>query len=565
MKFRRFSAAVCTATLGLVTLTPLGQCQAQSKVATPKAAPAIVESDADDEAVVVVALNAIDSLLPNIQHIARMVGAGAAAGGVSTVLNQFAGGLDRTRPFGVFVSLDEGGNPAPIACLPIADLEQFFDQLSTFGEPNDLGDGLYEFSFGNTVYAKKVGKWLYVAQTEDALDGIAESMGDMLPKMIQKYDVRIQVNPQNIPEELVDFIMSQMQAGLDQGMAAQGDNIDAADAESARATSEQMIAQMQEGIEGTEKVVLGLAINKQDKRTVLDFGTQFVADSKYAKQIEKMIGSKTTLAAVPQDSSMMGLQTFQLVAPEEIDQLEKTIEVSLKTAYKAIDENAKNPASAGKAKEFIDKAVDILVESAKLGKIESAVDVSVASALSIVASVSVADGAKIEALASEISAELAKEKAPVQLKINSGKHAGFNLHNGTIALPPDAAEAAKKIFGNTVTVAIATGPKSVHIAVGKNCDESVKSAIDRVAAKPSAPAEMVKMKLVLSQLLKFVQDIEATPISESMLNAATAGNDRISIESQTMERGAVVRLSLEDGVMKAIAAGVKAGQAGGGF
>ena len=563
MKLRWLSAAVCTATLGLATLNSPDKCYAQGS--KQKAAPEAVSVDTDDGAIVVAAISPIDSLIPNIQHIARMVGAGAAAGGISTILNQYAGGLDRTRPFGVFLNLDENGQPAPIGCLPIEDLKQFFDQLSIFGEANDLGDDLYEFTFSNPIYAKKVGKWLYVAQSEDALSDLSETMGDVLPKMIQKYDVRIEVNPQNIPDEIIDFIVGQMQDGLDQGMAAQSGNLDAEDAESARETSEQMIAQMQEGIEGTEKLVIGLAINKQEKRTILDFGSQFMADSKYAKQMEKMKASKTTVAGIPQDGSMMILQSFQLVAPEEIEQLEKTLDASLKTAYKAIDEGAKNSASATKAKELIDKAVDILMESAKLGKLESAIDVSVESALNIVASVSIADGSKIEALASEISAELANESSPVQLKINTGKHAGFNLHKLAIALPPNAAEAAKKMFGSSVTMAIATGPKAVHIAVGKNCDASVKSAIDRAASKPTAPAELVKMRLVLSQLLNYVQSIEPTPISDAMLNAASAGNDRILIDSQSIERGIVVRLSLEDGVMKAIAAGVKAGQSGGGF
>ncbi len=564
MKFRWLPAVVCTATLGLAAFSAPSQCQAQGKVAAPKAIPAAVADESDDEAVVVVALNAIDSLLPNIQHVARLVGAGAASGGITTVLKQFSGGLDTTRPFGVFVNLDESGTPSPVGCLPIEDLEMFFDQLSPFGEPNDLGGGLYEFAVGNTIYAKKVGKWLYVGQTEEALEDITEKMGDMLPKMIQKYDVRIQLNPQNIPEELVDFFMGQVQAGLDQGMASQG-NLDASDAESARETSEQMIAQMQEGLEGTEKVVIGLAVNKQEKKTVLDFGTQFVADSKFAKQIEKMKASKTTVAGTTQEGSAMTLQTFQLVAPEELGQLEKTLESGLKAAYKSIDEGAKDAASAAKAKELIEKAVDILVESAKLGKMESAIDVSVKSDLNIVASIGIADGSKIEALAAELAAEIAKEKVPVQLKVNTGKHAGFNLHSATAALPPDAPEALKKVFGSSVTIAIATSPKTVHIAVGKSCDASVKSAIDRGNSKPTAPAEMVKMRLGMAQLLNYIQSIEPTPISEAMLSAASGGNDSIMIDSQNIERGAVIRLSLEDGVMKAIAAGVKAGQAGGGF
>jgi len=265
MKFRWLSAAVCTATLGLATLSSPNQCQAQAKSSAPKAAATAVADETEDEAVVVVALNSLDSLLPNIQHVARLVGQGAAVGGVSSIVNQFVTGLDKARPFGVFVNLDENGQPSFVGCLPIEDLEQFFEQLGTvIGEPNDLGDGLYELGVGgNTIYAKKIGKWLYVGQTEESLDDLPEDMAEALPKMIQKYDIRIQVNPQNIPDELVEFLMAQAQEGLDRGME-QG--IDPADAESTREASEKMMEQMQEGIEGTEK--LSLAWQLTSKKNV---------------------------------------------------------------------------------------------------------------------------------------------------------------------------------------------------------------------------------------------------------------------------------------------------------
>ena len=397
MKFRWLSAAVCTATLGLATLSSPNQCQAQAKSTAPKPAVAAVSDETEDDAVVVVAISSIDSLLPNIQHVARLVGAGAAVGAGSSIVNQFVSGLDKARPFGVFVNLDENGQPTPVGCLPIEDLEQFFEQLGTvIGEPNDLGEGLFELGVGgNTIYAKKSGKWLYVGQTEESLADLPENMADVLPKMIQKYDIRIQVSPQNIPDELVDFLMAQAQEGLDRSMDEQSGNLDAADAESTREASEKMMEQMQEAIEGTEKLVIGLAINKQEKRTVLDFGSQFVADSKYAKQIEKLKSSKTAVAGIPQDGSMMTMQLFQLVANDEIEQIEKSLDIGLKTALKDADEGLKKLA---------EEAVDILVESAKLGKLESAVDVSAESSLNVVANVSVADGAKIEALATKIAA-----------------------------------------------------------------------------------------------------------------------------------------------------------------
>ena len=61
----------------------------------------------------------------------------------------------------------------------------------------------------------------------------------------------------------------------------------------------------------------------------------------------------------------------------DIAQLEKTLEASLKAAFNAIDEKSKDAASAAKAKDFIAKGVDILVETAKQGKLDTAVDVDV--------------------------------------------------------------------------------------------------------------------------------------------------------------------------------------------
>jgi hypothetical protein len=538
-------------------------CFAQTQ---PQIAKSAASQDATDTSVVVVAINSLETVLPNIQHLVRNAAGGALAGPLAAAVNQYSVGLDKNRPVGVFVDLDDAGQPVPVGCLPISDLKAFMDQLSIFGEANDLGNGLYEFSIGSPIYAKSTGKWLYVAQSEDALDGIVDSKAAGLAKMLQTYDVRVQLNPKTIPSDMIDFIMGQMEAGLKQSMEAQKADMDAADAEATQAASEQMIRQMREAIDGTEKVVVGIAVNKAEKKTVLDVMSQFVADSKFAKQVLKAKSSKTAFSAIPQAGSMLTARSMQLVEAEDIAQLEKTLETSIKAAYKAIDEKAKDANSAATAKSFIDRTVDILMESAKQGKLDTAADVSVEGDLGIVASVAVADGSKVESLAADIAKEAAKEKGPFQLQIGTGKHAGVNLHKASITLPPEADDAARKIFGDVVTISIGTSPKAVHLAVGKKSDAILKSAIDRANAKPSEPSEMLDVRMSLSQLLNYIQSIEATPISEAMLSAATTGNDRLSVESRNMDRGYVVRLSLDDGVIKAISAGVKAGQnAGGGF
>jgi hypothetical protein len=560
MKMKWFVRSSVMAALAFAAPTPADLLYAQG--AKSQSASAVIEEE-DDASVVVVGLAPVDTMLPNVQHLARLIAGGGGAGTVATLIKQYTGGLDTARPAGVFVELDESGTPSPIACLPLRNLDEFFQQLVIFGEPEDLGDGLYSFNIGNSIYLRKVEGWLVVGQSEDAVLNFDTTIAENLKGMVAKYDLRVQVNPQNIPDELLQFFMSQMQAGIEQGMAS-NPNMDEEQAEAARANAEQMMASFQEGIEGTEKFVIGLAVNKADKRTMLDIGTKFVEGSKFAAQIEKVNGSMATLAGIPQDASMMSAQSLQLIAPEEVKQLEDTMSTSIEAAFKQIEENAKNPEDAAKAKDFINRLVELVMDSAREGKMESALNITVDKNLNAVGSFTVADGKKVEALAAEASKALATEKdVPVKLQVNTGKHGGANLHKLTVPLPPEADDAARKVFGDEVTVAIATTPKAVHLALGKDCDTVIKSTIDRVAAKPSSPAEMVKARFNLTQLLTYIQSVQSNPVVDAMLETASGGADKVMVDSKVGDRESVVRITFEDNVIKAISSGAKAAQGGG--
>ncbi|AMV33910.1 hypothetical protein VN12_17405 [Pirellula sp. SH-Sr6A] len=560
MKMKWFVRSSVIAALAFAAPTPADLLYAQG--AKSQSASAVIE-EAEDASVVVVGLAPVDTMLPNVQHLARLIAGGGGAGTVATLIKQYTGGLDTARPAGVFVELDESGTPSPIACLPLRNLDEFFQQLVIFGEPEDLGDGLYSFNIGNSIYLRKVEGWLVVGQSEDAVLNFDTTVAENLKGMVAKYDLRVQVNPQNIPDELLQFFMSQMQAGIEQGMAS-NPNMSEEQAEAARANAEQMMASFQEGIEGTEKFVIGLAVNKADKKTMLDVGTKFVEGSKFATQIEKVKGSMATLAGIPQDASMMSAQSLQLIAPEEVKQLEDTMSSSIEAAFKQIEENAKNPEDAAKAKDFINRLVELVMDSAREGKMESALNITVEKNLNAVGSFTVADGKKVEALAAEASKALATEKdVPVKLQVNTGKHAGANLHKLTVPLPPEADDSARKVFGDQVTVAIATTPKAVHLALGKDCDTVIKSTIDRVTAKPSSPAEMVKARFNLTQLLTYIQSIKSNPVVDAMLETASGGADKVMVDSKVGDRESVVRITFEDNVIKAISSGAKAAQGGG--
>jgi len=522
--------------------------------------PSLESSSESGSEVVTVAIAPLDRLLPNITHLMRLVGAGAQSGVVNQAVNGYTNGIDRTRPIGVFVTLGEAGVPVTVAGLPVTDLDEFLGGLELFGEPEDLGDGLYSMTIGpNTMFAQEDDDWLYVSSSEEALEDLPESGIENLKGMVAKNDLWVEVNVQNIPDDLVDLISGQLRAGFEQAMEAQAGNATADELEATRAQGEQMMKNLEETMAGTEKFIVGLGIRPSEKSVTLDFGARFVDGSRFAKQTAGLENSKSKLGGGINDGGVMSLRAFQLIAAEDLAQMESTLESSLTAAYKSIDDNTRDKASAERAKAYLDRLVKILVDSCKEGSLETVASVSTNPSLNVFAAVSVADGSQVEALAKDLADELAKEKVPVKVELKTGSHQGVTLHKVTAPLPEGADDSARKIFGDSVNVSIGTSPKSIYLSVGKTAEASLKSALDGIAAKPSSAATPLRMRLSLSQLLNFVQSIESNTIVDGMLSALGSGDDHVRIDTQMIERGSVTRITIEEGVLKAASSGAMAG------
>jgi len=191
---------------------------------------------------------------------------------------------------------------------------------------------------------------------------------------------------------------------------------------------------------------------------------------------------------------------------------------------------------------------------------------SISASLNAIAAFSLADGAKVEALAQDLANEATNAGAPISVKLMSGKHQGANLHNISVPLPYNADDKLRKIVGDDVKIAIATAPKAVYLSVGKTAETSLKSALDANAGDKKIAGVPARMRLSLSQILNFVQSIESNPVVDGMLSSLNNGEDMIMYDTQIIERGGVNRITIQDGVIKAAAGGARAGMAGqGGF
>lgn len=519
-----------------------------------------------DDSVLAVGLAPIDTLLPNVQHLARLIGGGQAAGMVQASLKQFTNGLDTSRPAGVFVELDESGTPDPIVCLPLKNFETFTRQLAIFGEPEDLGDGLYAYYLAVPVYLRNVDGWLVAGQSEDAILNFDPKVTENLKGLVSKYDLRIQVSPQNIPSELVDFFLAQIEQGFEQGIE-QSPDLEEEAVELARKNAEMSVQNIRDIVEGTDKAILGLAISPKEKKTVLDLGTKFISGSKFSKQLDKYNGATSALSAVAQEESALSWNSVQFVLPEDIQQAESSLEVSLEAIFAEIDKKAGEAVDGEEAKKLIRRLVDLGLSSAREGKVESSFNLTTEANLNAVLAFSVADGKAFADIVADFNKVLLeKERKLVTVKTNVKKVGGGDLHRISIQLGNKKEdEVAKKIFGSNIELAVVTAPKSVYVAIGKDCESTVEQAVARVAAKPSAPASMITLRSKLSKLASFIDSIQTNPAVAAFAAATASGNDFVTVDSKVEGLDSVIRISVGDQVFKGAQEATKAARDGDGF
>jgi hypothetical protein len=349
-------------------------------------------------------------------------------------------------------------------------------------------------------------------------------------------------------------------------MEAQAGNQSDAELAASRAQGEQAMKALEEAITGTDRFVFGLGIHPKEKNLTIDFGAQMVDGSRLAKQLNSMKSMVSKLSGYIADSNAISAKTMTLLAPEDMASMKSSIDQSKKAIFTQIEDQINNPAVSSKVKEYLDRLITILTDSGSEGSVEAAVSVVTDPSLNAVAVFSLADGTKVEALAQDLANEATNAGAPVSVKLMSGKHQGANLHNISVPLPYNADDKLRKIVGDDVKIAIATAPKSVYLSVGKNAESSLKSALDANATNKTAAGVPTRIRVSLSQILNFVQSIESNPVIDGMLSTLNSGEDMIMFDSQIIDRGGVNRITIQDGVIKAAAGGVRAGMAGqGGF
>jgi hypothetical protein len=159
---------------------------------------------------------------------------------------------------------------------------------------------------------------------------------------------------------------------------------------------------------------------------------------------------------------------------------------------------------------------------------------------------------------------MAKSELP-EIKLNAAKLGDITLHTMSIPIP-DAD--AQKAFGESAELVVGIGAKSVHVAFGRTASAALKKVVDHSKANTGKTVPPFQLIAALTPILTFANSVEPNPEVAGVVQSLSAapGKDHVSLVAQIEKNGVLYRLKAEEGVLRAIGAGVRAAiPAGAGF
>jgi len=559
VKLRTKSWSTSAKALALATFAFFAVCTG------PMTGTAAAQSEEGPKPMAIVTLAGYDALMEDIDFVGSLVGQEAFAQNVEQMIMLFTQnkglvGLEKNKPLGLIVQSD-GMNISGALCIPVTSLEELTTTLAPFGViAKDKGDGITEISAsGQTLVAREKNGWAFVSMMPQMLENLPADPDQLFGTLTKDYDLGIRINVQNIPEPFRQMAIQQLQVGMESGMQQLPEESDEKFEARKEMTSAQ-IDQLKRAINEVNELTLGLKLDSEQQSTFLDLVYTAVPGTQLADQVEQNSDPKTNFAGFFQPEAAMMMSFASKVSEADIAQMDQMFDALRKQAEAAIDEEADLPSDEARdvVKSAVGDFVDALKATLAAGVMDGGAVLNMApNSLTLVAGGFVGDPSKVESGLKKL-AELAKEEPKFPgINWDSDSHGDIKFHTLSVPIPEDKDE-PRQLFGESLEVVVGIGKKSVYFALGRDCLDALKVAIDASAANPQKSAPPMEMTFSLSPIMAVVaafadgENKETIESIANMLANEANGRDHVKIVVHPIPHGARTRIELEEGVLRAI-------------
>ena len=472
-------------------------------------------------------------------------------------------GLDKSRPWGVLISLGENDQPVVQGFLPVTDLKQLLSSIPMLGGDAPVGNasGVYEFPMGDrTAYVKQKGKWALFSDNEETLNSAPADPTPALADLTKTYLLSVRGSIQNVPPARRENFLNSLQGVVEFTLAMQQQSASPEERAMQSASIKQMFARLQKLAKELDTVVIGLGMDPSSKSLFLDFEARGIEGTELTRKLDAMKDAKTDFAGFALPGAAMTMLTAGTSDDEDVADAKAVLANYKASANKLLDANEQLGDKRDLAKQLLGDLMQVVEKTIELKKSDAGMAVVLDGGPAAVAGIRIADGAKLESTLKKLVKEIKADEPQVGefVKLDAEKYEGVNFHVAKIPIPdPKAAE----VFGDTVKIVIGISPSTLYLGAGKDPIATLKTAIDASKASPGKAINPVELVISGTPIAKFFAKVipadEDAQAKKNFAKAASSlaesgGKEHVTMTVKAIPHGASMRLNVESGVTKTI-------------
>ncbi len=512
--------------------------------------------------IAIVSISGVQNVLKDVGTLANIAGMGNEALAV-TVMGSSATeamGIDTKKPIGAVVYLSEAG-PTGYAFIPVTNIQKLLDFAKGQHMPiNDDGNGNYSVTgpAGNSVALKLNGGWLFAGKSAEDLANVPADPVPMLAGLEKQYTIALRENMQAIPDDFRKMMAEQFVSGVSTAMRNTPDDNPVLMV--LKPIIEAQLKQFPKILDETDQTTIGWGVDAAGKKTFIDFNGVAVAGTNLAKKYADAANVTSGFTGFLDAKAAGNLHFSAKMTAEDIESMQESVSILRERANKGIDNSNDIPEGEGKkmVKEIVGQFFDVAKDTVASGYLNDGAMLNLNDKdLSFVAGGFVADGPKLEGAIKKL-VELAKNEPDFPgVTFNAESHQGVTFHTTSL---PVKEPGGQMVFGPKMDVVIGIGPKAAYVSLGKNPSQALKNAIDKSTSGAAQKVPPAQFAVSVGQLVNFGLQFAPDPTAQAVAAEISKAGDKDHVRSETKasSNGGTTRIELEEGVIRAIGAGVKA-------
>ncbi|QDT94577.1 hypothetical protein [Gimesia aquarii] len=506
--------------------------------------------------IAVASIASIDRVLEDIDYLFGTVDKPEYPAMIKGFLAQYRDleGLDKTKPLGVFVFLNEGVSPQPtvVGFVPIKNLDELTATLDEVGfvlAPVEGSKDRYTLALPNfSVHLKMAHGYAFFQLKSEALDRDFYNPDDYTRALAKEYDIAGSLLLSNVPEPMRMMAVDLLNAKMDESLPRKPGENDI-QYRGRKETTLFLLKQFEMIAQDGDNLTIGYTLSKDKKQILLNMGVDAKPGSKLSNELKALSQASSQYSYLNAKSAdFLGYSLLPLRKDVEQKTILDLLEQSQVNIPPVLLGDESNPGPVYKIMESVKATI-------RSGKLDSQIQMLQTSKEkpALIASVKLSEGDVFKKGVQDFFELIAQAEDTNGMEGNVAEVEGVTIHK---VAPKDLKKNAKDFFGENPVIFIGCGPDECWLAMGEeeSLDLLKKNISDRKNhSGDKKPGASFLLSLKFASIIPLVEDTAKNrEFIESAKVAFAPGGDLMTFYPKITANRASLNLELGEGFIRLI-------------